>query len=31
MTGSHAAAFIAMDVLVLATVVALVFGPRSRE
>ena len=31
MTGSHAAAFIAMDVLVLATVVALVFGPRSGE
>ena len=31
MTGSYAAAFIAMDVLVLATVVALVFGPKSRE
>ena len=28
-TGSYAAAFIAMDVLVLATVVALVFGPKS--
>ena len=28
-TGSYAAAFIAMDVLVLATVLALVFGPRS--
>ena len=28
MTGSHAAAFVAMGVLVLATVVALVFGPR---
>jgi len=31
MTGSHAAAFIAMDALVLATVIALVFGPRSGE
>ena len=30
-TGSYAAAFIAMDILVLATVVALVLGPRSRE
>ena len=30
MTGSYAAAFIAMDVLVLATVVALAFGPKSR-
>ena len=29
-TGSYAAAFIAMDVLVLATVAALVFGPKSR-
>ena len=29
MTGSYAAAFIAMDVLMLATVVALVFGPRT--
>ena len=29
-TGSYAAAFIAMDVLVLATVVALAFGPKSR-
>ena len=29
MTGSYAAAFVAMDALVLATVVALVFGPRS--
>ena len=28
-TGSYAAAFIAMDALVLATVVALVFGPKS--
>ena len=30
MTGSYAAAFIAMDALVLATVVALVLGPRPR-
>ena len=30
MTGSYAAAFIALDVLVLATVVALAFGPKSR-
>ena len=29
MTGSYAAAFIAIDALVLATVVALVFGPKS--
>ena len=30
-TGSYAAAFAAMDILVLATVVALVFGPKSRQ
>ena len=30
-TGSYAAAFIALDALVLATVVALVIGPRSRR
>lgn len=29
-TGSYTAAFIAIDVLVLATVIALVFGPKSR-
>ena len=30
-TGSYPAAFIAMDILVLATVVALALGPRLRE